>query len=49
MVTNNFRISRGGRLLLDENSNRYEVAEHIVTKFEVNPRMLSTLKNAKSI
>ena len=26
------------------NPNRYEVAEHIATKVEVNPWMLSTLK-----
>ena len=49
VVTINFRISRGGRLLLDGNPKGYEVAEHIATKVEVNPRMLSTLKNAKSI
>ena len=27
----------------------YDVADHIATDFEVNPRMISTLKNAKSI
>ena len=42
-------MSRGGRLLLDGNPKGYEVSEHIATKVEVNPRMLSTLKNAKSI
>ena len=34
---------------MDGNSKGYEVAEHIATKVEVNPRMLSTLKNAKTI
>ena len=42
-------MSRGGGLLLDGNPKGYEVAEHIATKVEVNPRMLSTLKNEKSI
>ena len=49
MVTRNFRISIGGRLLLDGNPKGYEVAEHIAKKVEVNSRILSTLKNAKSI
>ena len=49
VVTRHFRISRGGRLRLDGNPKGYEVAEHIATKVEVNPRILSTLKNAKSI
>ena len=49
VVTRNLRISRGGRLLLDGNPKGYEVADHIATKVEVNPQMLSTLKNAKSI
>ena len=49
VVTRNLRMSRGGRLLMDRNPKGYEVTEHIATKFEVNPRMLSTLKNAKSI
>ena len=44
VVTRNFRMSRGGHLLLDRNPKGYEVAEHIATKVEVNPRMLSTLK-----
>ena len=48
-ATRNFRMSRGGRLLLDGNPKGYEVSEHIATKVEVNPRMLSTLKNAKYI
>ena len=42
-------MSRGGNLLLDSNPKGGEVSEHIATKFEVNTRMLSTLKNAKSI
>ena len=49
VVTRNFRMSRGGRLLMHVNTNRYEVAEHIATKVEVNQRMLSALKNAKSV
>ena len=42
-------MSRGGSLLLDGNPNGYEVAEHIDTNVEVNPRMLLTLENAKFI
>ena len=34
---------------MDGNPKGYEVSEHIDTQFEVNPRMLSTLKKAKSI
>ena len=49
VVKINFRISRGGRLILDGIPKGHEVAEHISTKVEVNPRMLSTLKNEKSI
>ena len=48
-VTRNLSISRVERLLLDGNPKGYKVAEHIATKFEVNPQMLSTLKNEKSI
>ena len=33
-VKRNFRVSRGGSLLLDGNPKRYEVAEHIATKSE---------------
>ena len=40
VVTINLRMSRGGHLLLDGNPKGYEVAEHIATKVEVNPRML---------
>ena len=49
VVTRNFSMSRGGSLLLDGNTKGCELAEHIVTKVEVNPRMLSTLKNARYI
>ena len=49
VVTRNFRMSWGGRLILDGNPKGCEVSEHIATKFKVNPRILSTLKNAKSI
>ena len=34
---------------MDGNPKGYEVAEHTDTTVEVNPRMLSTLKNEKSI
>ena len=49
VVARHFRMSRGGSLLLDGNPKWYEVEDHIATKVEVNPRMLSTLKNAKPI
>ena len=38
-------VSRVGRLLLDGNPKGYDVAEHIATKVEVNPQIISTLKN----
>ena len=41
-------MPRGGRLLLDGNPKVYEVAEHIFTKVEVNPRMFSTMKKRKN-
>ena len=44
LVKRNLRVSRGGRLLLGGNPEGYELAEHIATKFEVNPLMLLTLK-----
>ena len=34
---------------MDGNPKWYEVVEHITTNMEVNPWMLSILKNAKSI
>ena len=34
-------------MLLDGNPKGCEVAEHIATKVELNPRMLSTLKKRK--
>ena len=49
VVTRNFRISRGGRLLLDGNQKGYEVAEHIVKNVDVNTQIPSTLKNTESI
>ena len=49
VVTSNLRISRGRRLIMDGNPKGYEVAEHISKKVEVNPQMLSILKNANSI
>ena len=42
-------MSRGGRLILYGNIKGYEVANHITKKFEINPRILSKLKNEKSI
>ena len=45
----NLRMSRGGRLDLDGNPKGYKVAEHIATRVEVNPQMLSTLKNEEYI
>ena len=48
-MTIKFRISRGGCLLLDGEPNVYESAEHISTKVEVNPQMISTLKKEKCI
>ena len=47
VVTNHFSMSIANSL--DGNPKECVVAEHIATKFEVNPRMLSTLKNIKSI
>ena len=49
IVAKHLRMSRGGSLLLNVNPKGYELAEHIATKVEVNIRMLSTLKNEKSI
>ena len=40
VVTRNLRMSIGGSLLMDGNPKGYEVAEHVPTKVEVNPRML---------
>ena len=48
-VNINLRMSRGGRLIMGGNQKGYKVAEHIATKVEVKPQMLSTLKIAKSI
>ena len=45
----NFRMSRGGHLILDGNPKRYELAENIDRKVEVNPQMLLISKNGKSI
>ena len=42
-------MSRGGGLILDGNQKGGEVSEHIAAKVEVNPHMLSTLKNEESI
>ena len=44
-MTIKFRMSRGGRFIMYGNPKGYEVAEHIATKVEVNPRMLLILKN----
>ena len=42
-------MSIGVILLLDGKSKGYEISEHMSTKVEVNPRVISTLKNAKFI
>ena len=42
-------MSIGGILIMGEKSKSYGVAEYIATKAEVNPLIISTLKNAKSI
>ena len=34
---------------MDRNPKEYELVDHISTKVEVNPRMISTLKNEKCI
>ena len=49
VVTKTFRMSRGGSFLMGINPKGCEVAEHIATKVEVNPRMLSTLKSTKFV
>ena len=49
VATRNFRMSRGGHIILDVYSKGCEAAEHVATKVEVNPRMISTLKNSTSI
>ena len=49
VVKINLRMSRGGCLILYVNPKGYEVEEHIATKFEVNPRMISELKKEESI
>ena len=49
VVTIHIRMLRGQRLLLDGNPKGYEVAEHIVKKVEINPHMVSILKNEKYI
>ena len=43
-VKSSLRIPRVRCLILDENSKGCELAEHVATKFEVDPQMLSTLK-----
>ena len=48
-MTINIIVSKVRRFLLGINIKGYEVSELIATKVELNPRMLSTLKNAKSI
>ena len=48
-MTSNFKISRVVLLIIYGKTNGYDVADHIATKVEVNPWILSTLKNKKSI
>ena len=47
IVTSNLIILIGGHLLLGGKPKGYEVERHIVTKVEVDPQMLSTLKKIK--
>ena len=49
LVTRNFRMSRRVRLLMDGNPKGCEIAYYIATKVELNPQMILTLKNEKSI
>ena len=42
-------MSRGGCWNLYRNTKGYESEDHLATKVELNTRMLSTLKNEKSI
>ena len=49
VVRRNLGMSWVGSLILGVNTIGYEVAEHIAKKIEVNPQMISALKNAKSI
>ena len=49
VVTSNFKISRGGILLLDGNPNGYDLAEYTTKKVDANIQMISTLKNTKYV
>ena len=49
IVTRNFRMSRVRHFLLGGNPKGCEVAEHITTKVELNPRMLLTLRNTEFV
>ena len=49
LVTSHFIISRGRCFLPGVSPQGYEVEEHIATKVKINPRIISTLKNAKCI
>ena len=46
VVTRNLSVSICGNLILDGNSKGYDEDEHISTEVEVNPPMLSMLKNS---
>ena len=44
VVKIHYKISMYGILLLEVKTNRYDVAEHITTKVEVNTQIFSKLK-----
>ena len=47
-MTRSFRISIGGRLILDGNPKVYEVAGHTSKKGDINTRMNSTFEKRKT-
>ena len=48
-LASNFKTSRGGLLIIDRKQSAYGVVEHISTKVEATPQILSSLKNETSI
>ena len=49
VVTSHYKISMHGILVIEVKTNRYDVAEHITTKVEVNTQIFSKLKKLKYI
>ena len=45
VVTSHYKISMHGILVIEVKTNRYDVAEHITTKVEVNTQIFSKLKD----